>query len=144
MALANKQRGTIVSQSTLSGSCLCGSVRYEILGIPRSFYHCHCRRCRKASGTGHASNVILKPDAAEWLAGEELVRRYKMPDAERYGSAFCSNCGSPLPRIAPDLSPLGWKAASRAASTARICNLQQKPVGLASHRLIEYEQAVII
>lgn len=93
-----------VSQSTLSGSCLCGSVRYEISGDPRAFYHCHCRRCRKTTGTGHASNIILKPDAAKWLAGEELLESFKVPDAKRYRTVFCSNCGSPLPRIAPDLS----------------------------------------
>ena len=93
-----------MSQSTFSGSCLCGSVRYEISGNPRSFYHCHCRRCRKTTGTGHASNIILKPEAAKWLAGEELLESFKVPDAKRFRTVFCSNCGSPLPRIAPDLS----------------------------------------
>ena len=83
-----------------SGSCICGSVKYEITGEFRAFYHCHCTRCRKASGTGHASNVILKPDAAEWTEGEELLGRYKVPDAERYGTVFCKSCGSPLPRVA--------------------------------------------
>ncbi len=83
-----------------TGSCICGSVKYEITGEFRAFYHCHCTRCRKASGTGHASNVILKPDAAEWTEGEELLGRYKVPDAERYGTVFCKNCGSPLPRVA--------------------------------------------
>ena len=93
-----------MSQSSLSGSCLCGSVRYEITGDAKAFNHCHCRRCRKASGTGHASNIILKPDAADWLSGEELIKSFKVLDAERFRTVFCSNCGSPLPRIAPDLS----------------------------------------
>ena len=83
-----------------SGSCICGSVKYEITGEFRAFNHCHCARCRKASGTGHASNVILSPDAAEWTAGEELIGRYKVPDAERFATVFCKNCGSPLPRVA--------------------------------------------
>lgn len=93
-----------VSQSTFSGSCLCGSVRYQISGVPTAFNHCHCLRCRKATGTGHASNIILKPDSVEWLAGEHLLRSFKVPDAKRFRSMFCSNCGSPLPRIAADLS----------------------------------------
>ena len=70
----------------------------------RVFLHCHCGRCRKSTGTGHASNVILNPDAAEWTAGEDLIGSYKVPDAERYRTVFCKNCGSPLPRVAPDLS----------------------------------------
>lgn len=93
-----------MSQLTLSGSCLCGSIRYEIRGSARAFNHCHCRRCRKASGTGHASNIILSPDSAEWLSGEELIDSFTVPEAERFRTVFCSNCGSPLPRIAPDLS----------------------------------------
>jgi hypothetical protein len=87
-----------------SGSCICGSVRYEIRGEPRVFFHCHCGRCRKSSGTGHASNIILKPDSAEWTAGESLLSSFKVPEAERFRTVFCSRCGSPMPRVAPDLS----------------------------------------
>ena len=88
----------------LSGSCLCGAVRYEISGSEGRFWHCHCGRCRKSSGTGHASNVLLKPDSAEWTAGRELLKVYKVPDAKRFAVVFCSKCGSPLPRVAPDMS----------------------------------------
>ncbi|MDH4049100.1 MAG: GFA family protein [Gammaproteobacteria bacterium] len=90
--------------SKLSGACLCGSVRYEISGDVQSFFHCHCSRCRKATGTGHASNVILKPDSAAFTQGESLISSYPVPGAKRFRTVFCSNCGSPLPRIAPDLS----------------------------------------
>ncbi len=44
--------------SSLTGSCLCGEVRYTATGEESRFYHCHCKRCRKASGTGHASNLF--------------------------------------------------------------------------------------
>jgi hypothetical protein len=93
-----------VSSEKYSGSCLCGSVKYEISGEFRFFYHCHCGRCRKATGTGHASNVILSPESAEWLEGEDLIGSHKVPDAERFRTVFCKNCGGPLPRVAPDLS----------------------------------------
>ncbi len=93
-----------MSRLTLTGSCLCGAISYKISGETRAFYHCHCSRCRKASGTGHASNVILKPDTAEWLSGEDLINTFKVPEADRFATVFCSNCGSPLPRVAPDLS----------------------------------------
>lgn len=86
------------------GSCICGSVRYEITGTPRAFFHCHCGRCRKASGTGHASNIIVKPESAEWTSGQERLGTYKVPDAERFRTVFCKDCGCPMPRIAADLS----------------------------------------
>ena len=86
------------------GSCLCGSVRYEISGEAVRFYHCHCRRCRKTTGTGHASNLLVTPvGSLAWLAGEELLRRYKVPEAERFYNCFCSKCGSPMPRAVPEL-----------------------------------------
>ena len=87
-----------------SGGCLCRSVRYEISGNSKSFFHCHCRRCRKATGTGHASNLIVIPDQAKWVEGEDLLDGYAVPDAKRFRTVFCRNCGSPLPRIAPDMS----------------------------------------
>lgn len=88
----------------LSGSCLCGSVAYEISGTPLQFNHCHCQRCRKATGTGHASNILLKPETVDWIAGEKLLKQYKVPDAKRFSTNFCKNCGSLMPRVAPDMS----------------------------------------
>jgi hypothetical protein len=87
-----------MAQSTLKGSCLCGTVKYEVTGEPKRFYHCHCSRCRKVSGTGHASNLFLQPAALTWLSGEELIRTFKVSEAKRFFNSFCAQCGSRLPR----------------------------------------------
>jgi len=88
----------------LTGSCLCGSVQYEINGEAQRFYHCHCQRCRKTTGTGHASNLLVTPEGSlSWKSGEALLRRYKVPEAERFYNCFCSQCGSPMPRVVPEL-----------------------------------------
>jgi len=89
-----------MSQSTLKGSCLCGAVKYEVTGEPRRFYHCHCSRCRKATGTGHASNLFLQPASLKWLDGEERVLEFKVPEATRFTNTFCASCGGRLPRQA--------------------------------------------
>ena len=91
-----------MSEITLSGSCLCGSVAYELHGDARRFFHCHCERCRKATGAAHASNIIIKLFDITWTAGEQLTRRYKVPEAERFAVVFCTECGSPMPRVSPD------------------------------------------
>jgi hypothetical protein len=91
-----------MAQSALKGSCLCGTVRYEVTGEPKRFYHCHCSRCRKVSGTGHASNLFLQPAALTWLSGEELIRAFKVPEAKRFINNFCAQCGSRLPRQGKD------------------------------------------
>lgn len=85
-----------------TGSCLCGGVHYEISGEPARFYHCHCQRCRKATGTGHASNLLVKPGEIKWTKGEELIRSFKVPAAKRFTNVFCSQCGGRLPRFVPE------------------------------------------
>jgi hypothetical protein len=87
-----------MTHATLKGSCLCGAVRYRVTGEPQRFLHCHCSRCRKATGTGHASNLFLQPATLEWNSGEEQLRSFKVPEAKRFTNVFCATCGSRLPR----------------------------------------------
>ena len=87
---------------TLAGSCLCGTVAYELAGDARRFYHCHCERCRKCTGGAHASNIIARLRSITWTAGEKYLKRYNVPEAERFAVVFCSECGSPLPRVSLD------------------------------------------
>ena len=87
-----------MNAKSLSGSCLCGAVRYTATGEAQRFYHCHCSRCRKASGTGHASNLFLQ-GTLTWESGENMLKIYKLPEAERFANTFCQNCGSRMPRF---------------------------------------------
>jgi len=84
-----------MNEVTLNGSCLCGAVRYEVVGDLQRFYHCHCSRCRKSSGTGHATNLMLANARILFSHGEALLKRYKVPDAERFTRQFCSECVVP-------------------------------------------------
>lgn len=80
------------------GSCLCGEVAYEIKGPPVVMYQCHCSRCRKSRSAAHGANLFYKLDNFRWLRGESLVVNYKLPQAERFGVAFCRQCGGATPR----------------------------------------------
>lgn len=93
-----------MSSAEFAGSCLCGAVSYEITGTPFDFFHCHCHRCRKANGTGHASNILLKLESVKWTAGEDNRGGYKVPGAKRFRTSFCKSCGSPVPRIATEMA----------------------------------------
>ena len=90
-------------QTTMTGGCVCGAVTWEIDGEPAKFLHCHCSRCRRTTGTGHASNLIV-PITSEirWTGSEDDRRSYKLPDAERFTTHFCSRCGSVVPAREPD------------------------------------------
>lgn len=86
-----------MTEPHIKGSCLCGQVQFAIQPPFRGFQYCHCSRCRKASGTAHASNIFVPGEAFEWLAGQALVRTWKLPDARYFTSAFCEVCGSKAP-----------------------------------------------
>ena len=88
----------------LQGGCLCGAVHYEVSGQPARFYHCHCSRCRKASGTGHATNLFLTGANLVFTRGEALLKRFKVPEAERFARQFCTECGSAVARYVPELN----------------------------------------
>lgn len=89
--------------TTIPGSCLCGTVTYEVRAPFQRMVHCHCSRCRKASGVGHATNLMAGADQLTWLTGERDIGRYDLPTAPRFGKWFCRHCGSPVPRVLADL-----------------------------------------
>lgn len=97
---------------TLKGSCLCTSIAYETSGELVRFYHCHCQRCRKANGTGHSTNLMIKADTLQWLKGKELLKRYKVAQAERFYTLTCTHCASPMPREVPELGAVFVPAGS--------------------------------
>lgn len=86
----------------INGSCLCGQVTFKLTGPFQAFYLCYCSRCRRATGSAHASNIFGTPDQLEWLSGEEHIKHYDLPEAERFSKNFCGICGSALPMIGRD------------------------------------------
>jgi hypothetical protein len=92
-----------MANMTFRGGCLCGAIRYEISGEPQRFYHCHCTRCRKATGTGHATNLFIKADHFQWLQGEAQLSSFKVPEAARFTNTFCRTCGGRVPRYIAEI-----------------------------------------
>jgi hypothetical protein len=77
----------------LSGSCLCGGVRFELTDFePRSF--CHCTTCKRISGGVGTANGWAPTESIRIVAGQELLRTYQ-PD-EGSAKTFCSVCGTNL------------------------------------------------
>ena len=84
----------------LSGGCLCGRVRFEVDRLTGPFELCHCRRCRKVTGSAYAATVGALAEDFRFLSGTDAIRRIELPVRERppaYGVSFCGDCGSALP-----------------------------------------------
>jgi len=88
-----------MTRDTLNGSCLCGDVRYEVRKPYLRFAHCYCGRCRKATGSAHATNLYVAPAQFTWLSGERLTRRFDLPSAGSFATTICVSCGGPLPHF---------------------------------------------
>jgi hypothetical protein len=78
----------------LTGSCLCGGVRFEISAPFLRASHCHCSRCRKHSGTFGLTQGRVSAKAFRLVAGQELLRVHR-PEGGM-AKVFCSACGSSL------------------------------------------------
>ena len=106
----------------LSGSCLCGDVRFQVTGAPRSVSACHCGQCRKQSGHVWASGTVPEADltvigAPAWFEASDTAKR-----------GFCARCGSFL----------FWKAHDESTISFALGALDQ-PTGLALRRHIFVE-----
>lgn len=79
---------------TVTGSCLCGTVRFEITGRIGPVVYCHCSQCRKANGTAFAANANVRQTNMAFLSGRDRVNEYESSPGKY--RAFCSRCGSPI------------------------------------------------
>ncbi len=78
----------------ISGSCLCGQVRYEVDGELGGFVHCHCQTCRKAHGSAFSTIAAVPKASFRWIAGEVLLKAYESSPGKF--RSFCTNCGSQI------------------------------------------------
>lgn len=77
------------------GSCLCGSVKFEVKLDRLKIYQCHCSLCRKQTGTASSCGTVISTEKFEWLSGEGNVSKWVKDTG--FTSHFCITCGSSVP-----------------------------------------------
>jgi hypothetical protein len=75
-----------MSDTIVTGGCLCGAVRLAVSGEPYRVGICHCLDCRKHHGAVFQSSAIFPADAVT-ISG---------PTAAYRSRHFCPACGSSL------------------------------------------------
>jgi hypothetical protein len=76
----------------VTGSCLCGKIRYEAQVFLKSGYYCHCRICQKSTGQPAEISVPIK---AGTLVFTKSKPKYFV-SSEHGKRGFCDDCGSRL------------------------------------------------
>ncbi len=78
--------------TTMTGGCMCGAVRYETTGKSFGVIHCHCRSCRKHNGAPAVTLAGFKADQVKFSGDERKIYE----SSPGVGRAFCGKCGTPL------------------------------------------------
>ena len=80
----------------LTGSCLCGAVRYTINAPVTELRACHCVHCQKASGATGSVNAVVPMSAFKITQGTPKRYEAKAASGRTLYRYFCGDCGSPL------------------------------------------------
>jgi len=82
-----------MDDTSTTGQCLCGGVRFSVAGRLRDVINCHCHRCRRFTGHHMAATAAAREDV-HVDDPESLVTWFRpVPEC---GYAFCSRCGASL------------------------------------------------
>ena len=76
------------------GSCLCGSVKYEINCEPSGVTHCHCTMCQKQHGAMYSTYAGVPRSNLEYFCGPDDLSSYQ--SSQSAVRKFCRWCGSSL------------------------------------------------
>jgi hypothetical protein len=79
---------------SITGSCFCGEVSYQVAAPLENARSCHCSKCRKAFSGASSAYAEVQPGSFSWKSGEQNLTRYSSND--NWGLVFCRRCGSAL------------------------------------------------
>ena len=80
----------------LTGSCLCGAIRYSVSVPITELRACHCTHCQKASGAHGSVNAVIPSSAFAIVQGAPKRYGATADSGRTLYRYFCGDCGSPL------------------------------------------------
>lgn len=83
-------------EAPFDGGCMCGDVRYRCATAPKMVYYCHCKDCRRGSGSAFHVGVGVYKDAVTVTKGSPSSFRKVSDNGNGITRVFCPRCGSPL------------------------------------------------
>jgi len=84
----------LMHESSITGGCNCGAVRYEVTEPLVGAGYCHCTRCQRRSGAAASASAIPAPGSFRIVAGEDRLRAWTPQTG--FAKWFCGDCGSSL------------------------------------------------
>ena len=86
-----------MNRSSLTGGCLCGSVRYVCTASrdQLQMFKCHCRDCQRLSGGPYCPVVFVPAETFQVVQGQ-INKHTTDGDVGPHIRGFCPACGSRL------------------------------------------------
>ena len=99
MILDNKGR----EEMEITGQCLCGAIKYELLNPPAMTGVCHCKNCQRQAGSAFSTLAgVAKSDFSLTLGKMKLYEDGDTDSGNTVKRFFCGDCGSPIYSAVPD------------------------------------------
>lgn len=77
------------------GGCLCGEVRFSVVGDPILLTLCHCRFCQRATGSSHLVEPIWREQNFSIISGSpHTYDAVSRGSGKRVTLYFCATCGT--------------------------------------------------
>ena len=87
------------------GGCLCGFVRYRVIGKPTWSGACHCKQCQRLTGTAFTMSAFFPASQVKITDGELKQYEYASDESGRWiRIEFCDTCGTQVLHSA-EMSP---------------------------------------
>jgi hypothetical protein len=80
---------------TYVGGCLCGSIRYTVIGPSLFESQCCCKDCQKATGTGHTTIIGIHRSQLR-VEGTPTTFTNRGESGGEVTRHFCGTCGGRL------------------------------------------------
>ena len=81
-----------MNQASTEGGCVCGAVRYRVIGSPSNSMICHCRTCRRVASAPVVAWLTFPKADFKLVQGSPSEFR----SSEAVRRTFCGACGTPL------------------------------------------------
>ena len=80
---------------SLSGTCLCGEIKFSGKTEIKRIANCHCLDCQKITGASFATIIFVNAEEIS-IVGSAAVYKHISDSGSQLEKHFCRNCGSQM------------------------------------------------
>lgn len=97
-----------MDETSRTGGCYCGALRYQALGRPSFKAHCLCSACQHVSGGAGNLFMLMPVDGFSYTSG--TPKTFRREDIENAVTReFCATCGTHITTRRPGLDAVVLK-----------------------------------